>query len=174
MSSFSDTIVTYKLMKALTTPFERWQAYELGLIDKDGNTLKPAVSKEEKDSFPRWKKLVRKLKQILPGKSKLSSIAGAAWLIKEELSLEDDSLVEKIISNYCTDSNVLIELNESKNLNTVDKGLYEHVSGKTIYIRQDPEYVDNFMGIDIYKATDFITNEQFIITFDDIRKIKNG
>ena len=32
-----DLFVTYRFLKLLTTPFEKQDAYKLGIIDKDGN-----------------------------------------------------------------------------------------------------------------------------------------
>ena len=38
-----DLFVTYRFIKLLTTPFEKTEAYKLGIIDKDGATLKLKV-----------------------------------------------------------------------------------------------------------------------------------
>ena len=35
-----DLFLVYQFIKRLATPFEKWDAYELGIIDKDGNILK--------------------------------------------------------------------------------------------------------------------------------------
>ena len=35
-----DLFVTYRFIKLLTTPFEKTEAYKLGIIDKDGNRIK--------------------------------------------------------------------------------------------------------------------------------------
>ena len=34
-----DLFVTYRFIKLLTTPFEKTDAFKLGIIDKDGNRL---------------------------------------------------------------------------------------------------------------------------------------
>ena len=35
-----DLFLVYQFVKRLATPFEKWDAYELGIIDEDGNRLK--------------------------------------------------------------------------------------------------------------------------------------
>ena len=34
-----DLFVTYRFLKLLTTPFNKQEAYKLGVIDKDGNRI---------------------------------------------------------------------------------------------------------------------------------------
>ena len=34
-----DLFVTYRFIKLLVTPFEKTEAYKLGIIDKDGNRV---------------------------------------------------------------------------------------------------------------------------------------
>ena len=34
-----DLFVTYRFVKLLVTPFEKQEAYKLGVIDKDGNRI---------------------------------------------------------------------------------------------------------------------------------------
>ena len=36
-----DLFVTYRFIKLLVTPFEKTEAYKLGIIDKDGNRVMP-------------------------------------------------------------------------------------------------------------------------------------
>ena len=51
LSKTADYYLTYKFMKALTTPFVDTQAYELGIVDDEGNILKKMKelkTKEEK------------------------------------------------------------------------------------------------------------------------------
>ena len=43
-----DLFVTYRFIKLLTTPFEKTDAFKLGIIDKDGNRIrKPNSSQVE-------------------------------------------------------------------------------------------------------------------------------
>ena len=40
MAKVADTYLIYQVLKRLTTPFDQTDAYELGLIDKNGKLLK--------------------------------------------------------------------------------------------------------------------------------------
>jgi len=39
-SRLIDTLITYRIVKLLVTPFERQEAFKQGIIDKDGKVLK--------------------------------------------------------------------------------------------------------------------------------------
>ena len=36
-----DLLITYRIVRLLTTDFERQEAFKFGIIDKNGNVLKP-------------------------------------------------------------------------------------------------------------------------------------
>jgi hypothetical protein len=102
MASAVDLILIYQFLKRLTTPFEKTEAFKLGLIDKDGKKLRsPETSQEEKayGYFDRLTFNIKKLIEQLPGgKSKLASYAAALFLIRESQSprktYTDQELVE--------------------------------------------------------------------------------
>lgn len=109
-----DLFLVYQFIKRLATPFDEWEAYDLGIIDERGNILinkrERSRSKKMRDAFGKFDLLVLKLKKLLEkvpgGKSRLASYAAALWLIKEWKHFTDDSmLTEEIIESN--------ELNES-------------------------------------------------------------
>ena len=54
MSRFVDTLITYRILRLLTTPFDQQDAYRLGIIDKRGNVLKrenELNTTEEKEAY---------------------------------------------------------------------------------------------------------------------------
>ena len=68
-----DLFVTYRFLKLLTTPFEKMDAYKLGIIDEDGNRImqkgvkKPEVelvTSEQKNAYTILHKLVFNIKKI--------------------------------------------------------------------------------------------------------------
>ena len=72
-----DLFVTYRFLKLLTTPFEKQDAFKLGIIDKDGNRIrqpkstKPAVelsTSELKNSYTILHKLVFNVKKLFNNK----------------------------------------------------------------------------------------------------------
>ena len=90
-----DLFVTYRFIKLLTTPFEKTEAFKLGIIDKDGNRIKkekstkPAVelaTSEQKAAYTILHKLVFNIKKIfakVPGlRTKLGTNAAALFLLK--------------------------------------------------------------------------------------------
>lgn len=90
MNQVIDLAISYKFLKNLVTPFEKWPAYALGIIDKDGNILKPRrerLKQEEKDALGYFDVVTLNLKKLLGklpgGKSAIASYAAAYLLLKE-------------------------------------------------------------------------------------------
>ena len=87
-----DLFVTYRFIKLLTTPFEKTEAYKLGIIDKDGarikieGTDKPTIlnTMKEKNAYTVLHKLVFNIKKIfakVPGlRTKLGTYAGIVFV----------------------------------------------------------------------------------------------
>lgn len=108
-----DLFLVYQFVKRLATPFEKWDAYELGIIDKDGNRLKKIKdfrTVKERQAFGRFDLLVLKLKKLLEkvpgGKSRIASYAAALYLIKEHRDatsnaylLSEEELQKKLDDN---------------------------------------------------------------------------
>ena len=68
-----DLFVTYRFLKLLTTPFEKTDAYKLGIIDEKGNRIINKVSKNQqvplvttqlKNAYTILHKLVFNIKKI--------------------------------------------------------------------------------------------------------------
>ncbi len=81
----------YQFLKKLVTPFNKTDAFKLGIIDEKGKILKrrrDLEGDEEKDAYNLSDTLVWNLKKILGkiplGKTRLASYAAALWLIKEQ------------------------------------------------------------------------------------------
>ena len=114
-----DLFVTYRFIKLLVTPFEKTDAYKLGVIDKDGNRIMPAPvggvrqtkpaplrTSEEKNSYTILHKLVFNIKKIfgkVPGlRTKLGTYAAALFLLKDTFkeSVDDPDMFEKEFMKY--------------------------------------------------------------------------
>lgn len=95
-----DTLIVFRILKMLTTSWEKFDAYKLGLIDKKGMRIKDkkAESKQEKASFTLLHRLVFNLKRIVNkvpfGKTAFASYAVALLLLKEETKLDEDQMDE--------------------------------------------------------------------------------
>ena len=115
-----DLFVTYRFIKLLVTPFEKTEAFKLGIIDKDGNRVlpttppggvrrvvpEPLVSSEEKNAYTILHKLVFNIKKLfgkVPGlRTKLGTYAAALFLLKDTFkeSVDDPDMFEKEFMKY--------------------------------------------------------------------------
>jgi len=110
-----DLFVTYRFIKLLVTPFEKTDAYRLGIIDANGKrilepgtTNKPTTLRtvEEKSAYTVLHKLVFNIKKIfakVPGlRTKLGTYAAALFLLKDTFkeSVDDPDIFEKEFMKY--------------------------------------------------------------------------
>ena len=87
MAKVADTYLIYQVLKRLTTPFDQTDAFELGLIDKNGKLLKKPKTSKEQEAYTYFDRFIFNLKRILHKfglKSKFSSYAAALFLLKED------------------------------------------------------------------------------------------
>ena len=101
MSRFVDALITYRILRLLTTPFDQQDAFRLGLIDKHGNRLKKESeinTTEEQEAFSLLHRMVFRLKRIIekiPLENKnFLSFATAVALVREQIEYDDDILEE--------------------------------------------------------------------------------
>ena len=139
-----DALITYRIVKLLTTPFERQEAFKYGIIDKDGKVLKKSKTlktEKERKAYTILHRFVFNLKRILQRVglgSRLGSFAVAlALLIKENKEYEQHKvLIESAINSY------LKETNQYENL------LNEQGEVKPVY---ETESLMTCFGIDVYE-----------------------
>jgi hypothetical protein len=110
-----DLYLVYQFLRRLTTPFEEWDAYKLGIIDKNGNIIKKKdqrTTRDEKDAFLTFDLMILKLKKLLEkipgGQSKLASYAAALWLIREWNHFSDSSTLTEDISEESLDESIVL------------------------------------------------------------------
>ena len=117
MARFVDAIITYRILRKLTTPFEETDAYKLGIIDQYGRPLKKdrdLNSVAERDAYTILDRMVFRLKRIInkvPVENKrISSFAAALSLVKEhhDATTEPVFLESEFVKRTATDQ----ELNE--------------------------------------------------------------
>lgn len=110
VAKVADLVLIYSFLKRLTTPFDKTEAYKLGIIDKDGKRIKSKEVKttEEQNAYGYFDRLVFNIKKLLErlpgGKNRLASYAAALFLIKESTSSEEtpytqEELLEHIQGN---------------------------------------------------------------------------
>tara|TARA_E500000178_G_scaffold329904_1_gene361289 strand:- start:22 stop:639 length:618 start_codon:yes stop_codon:yes gene_type:complete len=119
-----DLFVTYRFLKLLTTPFEKQEAFKLGIIDEKGNRIKkpksslPAVelnTTELKNSYTILHKLVFNIKKIfekVPGlRTKVGTYAAALFLLKDTFkeSVDDPDMFEKQFMKYLKENDIELD-----------------------------------------------------------------
>ncbi len=86
-----DTFLIYHIVKRIVLPFEQWDAFKLGIIDKDGKVLRKRETLTKSEELKAWGYfdiLIANLKKLLAkvptGSSMLTSTAAAMLLLREE------------------------------------------------------------------------------------------
>jgi ribosomal protein L36 len=90
MGRFVDSIIAYRILKMLVTPFVDTEAYRLGIIDENGKEIKNMAKLNtvaERDAYSILHRMVYRIKRIIEKvpveNKKLLSFAAALSLIKE-------------------------------------------------------------------------------------------
>ena len=181
----ADLVYTFRFLKLLVTPFEKTDAFRLGIIDEKGKKLRRAKTEEEKNVYTPFHRLVYNIKKLIPG-GKIGSYASALYLIKEDGNLSDKS-IEKIMEELGlnTDEFMLTEntwfVCEDKMLSP---GIYKVQGDKMlsgsfedivrakdkIRIEENSYPIDDIYGIDIYEAVHMNTNQKIHISSMELIK----
>lgn len=114
-----DLFLVYQFIKRLSTPFEQWEAFKLGIIDRSGKVLKPSSTLEtakEKAAWGYFDRLVANLKKLLAkvpgGSTRLATYAAALLLLREQdnlKSMSDEEMIELLedgIANVVGDGKI--------------------------------------------------------------------
>jgi Fe-S cluster biosynthesis and repair protein YggX len=172
MPTVIDSLIAYKFIKQLSMPWEKWDAYKLGLIDNKGNQLKKAKSKEERKAFPTWQVLIRNIKKLLDkigASSRLGSFAAALWLLKEEMGVEDAKVLEEEFIKWLETQIVVLNEDTSEMVNILEKGRYIHQeTGDVVFLKQDFEAVGLMLNTPIFEIVDFVSGKEYTITSKDL------
>tara|TARA_R100001369_G_scaffold1864_2_gene6072 strand:- start:99 stop:719 length:621 start_codon:yes stop_codon:yes gene_type:complete len=146
-----DLFVTYRFIKLLTTPFDKTDAYKLGIIDEKGNRVmpppkggvrqtKPATlgTTAEKNAYTILHKLIFNIKKIfskVPGlRTKVGTYAAALFLLKDTFkeSVDDPDMFEKEFMKYLKEQGCEIDNSISEEVigfgEVLPKGEYTLIS----------------------------------------------
>lgn len=106
MARIVDNLAALRVIWLLATPFEKFDAYKLGLIDANGTKLKKAETSAEKNATSMLHRLVWNLKRIIAlapgGKTRIGSLVAAYLLVREaeENNYEEIQLEEQILNKF--------------------------------------------------------------------------
>merc|ERR1711966_306839 len=116
-----DLFVTYRFLKLLTQPFEKTDAYKLGIIDKKGHRIlkkdstKPEVelaTSQQQSAYTILHKLVFNIEKLfnkVPGlRTKVGTYAAALFLLKDTFKehVEDPDFFESEFVKYLKENNI--------------------------------------------------------------------
>ena len=133
ISGIGNIYIVYQFIKKLVTPFEKTDAFKLGIIDKNGKILKKRRDLEgkEKEAYTLSDTLVWNIKKLIGkipgGKSKIASYAAALFLIKEqtgEYKIDDEEIELQFFDQFEKMYNGDLEF-ESSTLNRLQRTLDE-------------------------------------------------
>ena len=191
MSRAVDLFVTYRFLKLLVTPWNKQEAFKLGIIDKNGKALKKAKDlgkEEERASFTLLHRLVFNCKRIMSKipfiRSQLGTYAAALFLLKEHYKIEN--LPEAEITKYLLE-NKLIDLNDKiseevigfgnmlpmgeyklKDQVTADDDEVDAQPGDIVTALEDTPPSDRVLGVDIFPVIHQKSNKKIYVSLEDI------
>ena len=180
MSRVIDALVAYRVLKILTTPFNKTNAFELGIIDAKGKVLiksrqiskfNQKERKEMRNAYTLLIRFVFNLKRML---SKIgirgplgSAAAAAVAFFKEEYG--DNPEVEREVYKFIKEQGFEFEISENygepltKGTYKVKHDIYNLDGDIVINIDESIEFngdVDTIMGYDVFKYNDvYLTTE---------------
>ena len=174
MSRVIDALVAYRVLKLLVTPFNKTEAFKLGIIDDKGKVLiksKQITNSRQRSAYTLLIRFVFNLKRMLAKiglKGKLGSAAAAAIaFFKEEYG--DNPEVEREVYKYLKEQGFEFEISENygepltKGTYKVKHDIYNLDGDIVINIDESIEFngdVDTIMGYDVFKYNDvYLTTE---------------
>lgn len=188
ISRAGDLVYTFRFLKLLVTPFEKTNAYKLGLIDGEGKKLRKADTTEEKSAYNAFHRIVFNIKKLIAkvpgGSSRIASYASALFLIKEEWGLTDRQLNHILKESGVDHLDILAEDHEWFMLEDrqLSPGIYRLVADKVlsetwddvvrakdkVRISEESFPVGHIFGLDVYEAIHINTNQKVHVTVGEL------
>jgi hypothetical protein len=195
-----DLFVTYRFIRLLTTPFEKSDAYKLGIIDKDGNrTDLKLTTSNEKNAYTVLHKLVFNIKKLfgkVPGlRTKVGTYAAALFLLKDTFKehIEDPQMFEKEFLKYLRENNIELDdsIAEEVTLDSgkLSKGIYvltqdvvtaeeedeiDALEGDEVEVFEDTPPTDTILGVDVFSVIHKKTKQKIFVSAEDIKEVDIG
>ena len=190
-----DLLITYRVIKLLVTPWEKHDAYKLGIIDDKGKVIRKArtlKTSEEKKSYTLLHRFVFNLKRLIGivpgGKSKLGSYAAAlGLLLKEEKEINSVEL-EKDLYKHLRENNLIAlddKLNENVGYDYLPKSKFLMIDelrdlednviaevGDVVENIVDQKPIDKYFGVNLYKVINEETQKAIVVSEDNIERIR--
>jgi hypothetical protein len=196
-----DMFVTYRFVKLLTQPFNKTDAFKMGIIDEKGNrTDKKLYKASEQSAYTILHKLVFNIKKIflkVPGlRSRVGTYAAALFLLKDTFKehIEDPQVFEKEFIKYLSENNIELDntIVEEVTLDNgkLSKGIYtltqdviitdedqedfDALEGDEVEVFEDTPPADTILGIDVFAVIHNRTKQKIFISSEDIKELDIG
>jgi hypothetical protein len=188
-----DLVYTFRFLTLLVTPFNKTKAFELGIIDANGNRNKDfSMSTIDnrnafKEYYTPFHRLVFNVKRLMSkapgGSSRVASYAAALYLIKENYSVSEKKILKGLAEMGIDSTDMLVEESEwfllesgqlspgtysLKNEKIIEDIDMTVPKGSKIKVAEDSFPVGDVFGINIYEATHSRTNKKVYITSSEI------
>jgi len=167
LSRAADTAYALRFLKLFVTPFDKTEAFKLGIIDEKGKNLikvRDFGRSEQRSAYTVFHRLVFNLKKLLEkipgGRSRLASYAAALYLIKEKDQLNDETV--DLILNKITDD---LDLDESRDYLTD----FEELNPGRYFLKDTLAHPNT--GEEIFKEGDIIVNENIQVPVGNLAGI---
>ena len=188
ISRAGDLVYTFRFLKLLVTPFEKTNAFKLGLIDDKGKKLRKPETTEEKSAYNPFHRIVFNIKKLIAkapgGSTRIASYASALYLIKEKYNISDKNLNKMISESGIDQLDILAEQSEWYMLDEkqLSPGIYRLAEDKVlsetwddvvrakdkVRVLENSFPVGNLLGLDIYEAVHINTNRKVHVTVSEL------
>jgi len=178
MSRIIDGLIAWRILKLLTTRFDRTEAYKLGIIDDKGKVLiksKDIKDKKQRNAYTLLIRFVFNLKRMLGKiglKSRLGSAAAAAIAFFKEQYGENPE-VERQVYKYIKEQGFEFEISETygepltEGTYKVKHDIYDLEGDVVINMDESIEFTettDTIMGYDVFKHNGvYLTTEDLYV-----------
>jgi len=112
MSRALDAVVGIRMLKLLSTPINKSKAFQLGIINANGDKVKNPANSNEKNAYSLLNRFVFKVQKALTRSSdqnarRLLSFAAAMALLREYKEEDDDVNISSLLELYMNDETVV-------------------------------------------------------------------
>ena len=186
-----DLFVTYRFLKLLVTPFEKQEAYKLGIIDKKGKNLiksKNLETEEQRQAYTLLHRLVFNCKKIMSKiplvRTQIGTYAAALFLLKEHYNIK--GMDERAVTKYLMENNLIdfsntiseevigignmLPMGEYKlrDMVTADDDEVDAQKGDVVGALEDTPPTDRVLGVDIFPVIHQKSNKKIYVSLEDI------
>ena len=189
-----DSLIVFRFLKLLVTPFKDTKAYELGIIDERGKNLRKARklnTEEEREAYTILHRLVFNIKKLIEkvpgGKTKLGTYAAALGLLLKEGKDLNMVELERDLYKHLSENDLikLDDINESVGFDFLQEGKYivtdqlEDLNGNItaevgdiVYTTENQKPFDNYFGVNLYHVINEDTKKQVMVSEDNIERVR--